>query len=118
MDVVCVEAFMDRKPLGAQIKKARKQCGMTAERLAEACNMDTTYLRQIESGHKMPSLPMFVILCRELKASPAVLLEDYVPIPEYDERDRLHELYRTLTPEQRSLAAGLLESMKDSLTEE
>ena len=109
---------MDRQPLGRRIKIARKQRGLSAEQLAEACNMDTSYLRQIECGIKMPSLYMFIILCRELKVSPAVLLEDYIPIPEYDERDRLHELYRTLTPEQRSLAAGLLESMKDSLTEE
>ncbi len=109
---------MDRKPLGTQIKRARKQCGMTAERLAEACNMDTTYLRQIESGHKMPSLPMFVILCRELKVSPGVLLSDYLPAPEYEERDRLHEFYRTLTPEQKALAAELLDSVKESLTSE
>ena len=34
---------MERKPLGAQIKLARKQAGMTADKLAEVCNMDTTY---------------------------------------------------------------------------
>ncbi len=102
---------MERKPLGLQIKKARKQCGMTAEKLAETCNMDTTYLRQIESGHKMPSLPMFILLCQALKVSPAVLLADYLPAPAYEERDRLHELYRTLTPEQKELARSLLESM-------
>ncbi len=106
---------MERKPLGAQIKLARKQVGMTADKLAEACNMDTTYLRQIESGHKMPSLPMFIILCRELKVSPERLLADYLPTPVYEERDRLHELYRTLTPEQRALAVRLLDSMRESL---
>ena len=107
---------MERKPLGAQIKLARKQAGMTADKLAEACNMDTTYLRQIESGHKMPSLPMFIILCRNLQVSPATLLADYLPAPVYEERDRLHELYRTLTPEQRDLAVRLLDSMRESLT--
>lgn len=109
---------MDRKPLGAQIKLARKQCGMTAEQLAEACNMDTTYLRQIESGHKLPSLPMFVILCSNLQVSPAVLLADYLPRPEYEERDRLHELYRTFTPEQKALAGEFLDSVKKSLKAE
>lgn len=106
---------MDRKLLGAQIKLARRQCGMTADRLAEACNMDTTYLRQIESGHKMPSLPMFIILCRELKVSPAVLLAGYLPAPEYEERDKLHELYRTFSPEQKALARELLECVEKSL---
>lgn len=106
---------MDKKLLGAQIKRARKQCGMTAESLAEACNMDTTYLRQIESGHKMPSLQMFIILCRELKVSPAVLLADYLPEPEYAERDLLHELDRTLTPEQRALVKALSETVADRM---
>lgn len=109
---------MERKPLGAQIKLARKQAGMTADKLAEACNMDTTYLRQIESGHKMPSLPMFIILCSNLQVSPAVLLADYLPVPVYEERDKLHEFYRTLTPEQRDLAVRLLDSMRESLTSE
>lgn len=106
---------MEKKLLGAQIKRARKQCGMTAESLAEACNMDTTYLRQIESGHKMPSLPMFIILCRELRVSPAVLLADYLPKPEHEERDLLHELDRTLTPEQRALIKSLSQIVTDKM---
>ena len=109
---------MEKKLLGAQIKLARKQCGMTAEKLAETCNMDTTYLRQIESGHKMPSLPMFIILCQALKVSPAVLLADYLPTPEYEERDRLHELYRTLTPEQKRTIKSLVESVARRMDEE
>lgn len=109
---------MERKPLGLQIKLARKQCGMTAEKLAETCNMDTTYLRQIESGHKMPSLPMFIILCQALKVSADVLLADYLPKPEYEERDRLHELYRTLTPEQKGLIKSFSESVARRMDEE
>ena len=88
---------MERKPLGAQIKLARKQAGMTADKLAEVCNM-------------------FIILCRNLQVSPATLLADYLPAPVYEERDRLHELYRTLTQEQRDLAVRLLDSMRESLT--
>lgn len=109
---------MEKKFLGAQIKQARKQCGMTAEKLAETCNMDTTYLRQIESGHKMPSLPMFILLCQALKVSPAVLLADYLPAPEYEERDQLHELYRTLTPEQKRAVKSLAERVARRMDEE
>lgn len=57
---------MDKKLFGTRINKARKDRGLTAEKLAEACNINSTYLRQIEGGKKLPSLPVFATLCREL----------------------------------------------------
>lgn len=50
---------MDKKLFGMRINKARKDRGLTAEKLAEACNINSTYLRQIEGGKKLPSLPVF-----------------------------------------------------------
>ena len=38
---------MDRTALGKRIKEARKEHGLTGERLAEMCNINATYLRQI-----------------------------------------------------------------------
>lgn len=51
---------MDKKLLGKRINMARKERGWTGERLAEACSINATYLRQIEAGSKVPSLPVFV----------------------------------------------------------
>lgn len=53
---------MDKKLFGTRINKARKDRGLTAEKLAEACNINSTYLRQIEGGKKLPSLPVFATL--------------------------------------------------------
>lgn len=39
---------MDKKLLGKRINIARKERGWTSERLSEACNINATYLRQIE----------------------------------------------------------------------
>ena len=39
---------MDKKLLGKRINTARKERGWTSERLSEACNINATYLRQIE----------------------------------------------------------------------
>ena len=61
---------MDKKLLGKRINIARKERGWTSERLSEACNINATYLRQIESGAKVPSLQVFVLLCEALKVSP------------------------------------------------
>ena len=55
---------MDKKLFGTRINKARKDRGLTAEKLAEACNINSTYLRQIEGGKKLPSLPVFATLSK------------------------------------------------------
>ena len=67
---------MDKKLLGRRINAARKDRGWTSEHLSEICNINATYLRQIESGAKTPSLQMFVSLCEALKVSPTYLLAD------------------------------------------
>ena len=40
---------MDKKLLGKRINTARKERSWTSERLSEACNINATYLRQIEA---------------------------------------------------------------------
>ena len=57
--------------LGKRINLARKDRGLTAERLSELCSINATYLRQIEGGAKIPSLPVFIDLCNALEVSPA-----------------------------------------------
>lgn len=84
---------MDKKLLGKKINISRKDKGLTSEKLSELCNINATYLRQIESGAKMPSLPVFISICRELKVSPSYLLADILSDPEIQEMDVLSELW-------------------------
>ncbi len=108
---------MDKKLLGRQINRARKDRGLTSEKLSEACNINATYLRQIESGAKAPSLPVFVSLCRELKVSPSYLLVEVLPDGECGDMDVLLELWQTATPTQikiiSSMVKSALQSFKD-----
>ncbi len=52
--------IMEGKGLGRRINMVRKDRGFTADRLSELCNINATYLRQIEGGTKVPSLPVFI----------------------------------------------------------
>ena len=61
---------MDRKLLGKRINMARKDRGMTSERLSDACHTNATYLRQIEGGTKIPNLPVLVSPCEALPPCP------------------------------------------------
>lgn len=45
-----------REQLGKRIAKLRKEKGLTQEKLAELCNIDISYIGQIERGLKTPSL--------------------------------------------------------------
>ena len=67
---------MEKNGLGKRINAVRKDRGLTADRLSEMCNINATYLRQIEGGVKMPSLPVFIDICKALKISPDYLLQD------------------------------------------
>ena len=78
---------MDKKLLGKRINTARKDRGWTSERLSEACNINATYLRQIESGAKTPSLQVFVTLCSMLNVSPTYLLADNLNLAESQDLD-------------------------------
>lgn len=80
---------MERKLFGRKVNSARKDSGFTSEKLAELCNINATYLRQIESGTKVPSLPVFVSICDALKTSPSFLLADSLPSAEAKEMDEL-----------------------------
>lgn len=67
---------MEKNRLGKRINTVRKDRGFTADRLSELCHINATYLRQIEGGAKMPSLPVFIDIRRALKISPDCLLQD------------------------------------------
>ena len=41
---------MDKKAFGSRLRQARKDRGLTSEKLSELCNINATYLRQIEGG--------------------------------------------------------------------
>lgn len=64
--------IMEIKGLGKRINMVRKDRGFTADRLSELCNINATYLRQIEGGTKLPSLPVFINICNALK-SPLII---------------------------------------------
>lgn len=89
------EQKVDKKLFGTRINKARKDRGLTAEKLAEACNINSTYLRQIEGGKKLPSLPVFATLCRELRVSPNYILPDLV---EGTEAEKIQKIFSESDP--------------------
>jgi len=98
---------MDSRKLGNRIKTARKEKKLTSEKLAELCNLNATYLRQIESGLKVPSLPVFVVICEQLQVSPNFLLTDSLKIR--DSGEKIQQLLREATPGQTDMILSMIE---------
>ncbi len=104
---------MDKKLLGKRINAARKDRGLTSEKLSELCDINATYLRQIESGAKLPSLPLFVCLCEKLRTSPSYLLAEQLDDDESTGIDTLLELQNRATPGQLQLINAMILSALD-----
>lgn len=62
--------------IGKNIRKYRKQLGMTQDELAEKAGLSTNYLGGVERGEKTPSLESFISITNALGVSSDMLLCD------------------------------------------
>ena len=101
---------MDKKELGRRVNIARKDRGLTSEKLSELCHINATYLRQIEAGKKSPSLEVLLTLCREMGVSPNYLLASELMPAEEDGVELLLQLYQKATPGQIKIITAMVSS--------
>ena len=102
---------MEKKGLGKRINSTRKDRNLTADRLSELCNINATYLRQIEGGVKMPSLPVFIDICNALKISPDYLLQDELGENEISKIKELEVLWKDVSPSKQELALAMIKAV-------
>lgn len=101
---------MERKGLGKRINATRKNRGLTSDKLSELCNINATYLRQIEGGTKIPSLPVFIDICNALQISPDYLLRDELVSNEISKIKELELLWESISPDKQEMAIAMMEA--------
>ena len=74
-------------------------------------NINATYLRQIEGGTKVPSLPVFINICNALKISPDYLLRDALEDNEVSKIRELAELWESTSPGQQEIAVAMIRAV-------
>lgn len=110
---------MNKQVLGRNIYNARRDQNMTGEQFSELCDINPSYLRAIEAGTKVPSLPMFVRICEKLRVSPSFLLCGVADEKSGDEgMDEILSLYQTATPSQLKVIRALIKSALDVCKQE
>jgi transcriptional regulator with XRE-family HTH domain len=60
----------------SNMKRHRKQAGFTQEKLAELCDTDPCYIRQIEIGRRFPSISYIEKIAAALNIAPYLLFYD------------------------------------------
>jgi transcriptional regulator with XRE-family HTH domain len=60
--------------IGQEFRKARLKAGMTQEELAAKARVTREYISLLELNKRMPTLPVFVRLCRSMGVSASDLL--------------------------------------------
>jgi len=61
---------------GKNLRKARKERGLSQEKLALDAGFDRTYISMLERGKRNPSLVTICLIASHLEVSPYTLLED------------------------------------------
>lgn len=64
----------EARHIGQRTKWAREEAGLTATELAADIGVDSTVIRVIERGARLPSLHVMMEICHVLRVSPQYLL--------------------------------------------
>ena len=99
---------MEKQGLGKRINEVRKNRGFTSDSLSEKCSINATYLRQIEGGSKMPSLPVFIDICNALQISPDYLLQDELNENEISTIQEVEVLWKNASPSTQNLVLEMI----------
>ena len=92
---------MDNREIGTRIRLARRDAGLTQEKLAEKIGVSTVFVSQLESGSRAPGLETLVKLSQTLHVSLDLLVLGGAPGGDAEGR----------SPRQRMLAVSLVRSL-------
>lgn len=106
---------MDKKALGANIQKYRKQKGLTQDQTAELCNLSTNYFRQIELGNKVPKLETFLRIAEALNVSTELLLEGNLSWTAAIRSNELYNQLEELDPNQQKFILDTVSTLVDGI---
>lgn len=110
---------IDKKSFGNLIRQARKAMDMTGETLSRMCDVNPVFIRKIEAGNGLPSLPVFIKICNALETPPEFFLQNELEIQTYQDvkKECIDMLDRT-TGDQLTIVRNVLTALLDSLQQE
>ena len=92
---------MDAKTLGANIRKYRKERGLTQDQIAEQCGLTPNYFGQIELGNKVPQLKTFLSIAEAKNTSTELLFSGNLSWTPRIQSDELYDKIKELPESKR-----------------
>ena len=93
-----------------RLRKRREELGLSQAQVAEAANVNPSYVGLLERGQRVPSLEILFELCRAVRLTPADLFADANPRPVKDDQAlaQVRALFSRWSPEHRMAAVRVL----------
>lgn len=105
---------MDLKAIGNNIKRCRKNMGLTQANLAEKINLSTIHMSHLETGAASMSLECMLNICNALKVTPDELLYGEYELNLKSTSDKLNGLLDSLTADEKKLVIEFTELLRKS----
>ena len=102
---------MDNREIGTRIRLARRDAGLTQEKLAEQVGISVVYLSKIENGRVYPTLETLSNICTELDTELAEVLSNTEMERKDYANDRVLELFNACSVRVKPIALSLLEEL-------
>lgn len=107
--------MIDYPDIGARIRKARLEKGITQEALAEACDVGVSHISHLECGHTIPSMKLFLSIVNVLDCSADELLCKEVKTARPHLESWLSELVADCDETETKIIADTVVNLKDTL---
>lgn len=108
----------NREEFGRRLRMMRKKSKISSDELGDACDVNPVFIRQMEKGTKLPSIPVFVKICDSLQVSPAYFLGNEIQIQVTEHGwEELIGLLKQMRPTSRRIVDEVLDSLIQNLAE-
>jgi transcriptional regulator with XRE-family HTH domain len=106
---------MDYRQLGERIKEERIKRHKTQDNMAEALNISTSYIGQIERGERHLTLDTLILIANYFKVSVDYLIRDSLELQLLDSTDEWKLITEGKTVEQKQILFEALKAINNLL---
>jgi len=106
----------DKQEFGRRIREQRNKLKISSDKLGNECDVNPVFIRQIETGKKLPSISLFVKICNSLQTSPTYFLEKELSVIKDDWKE-LKDLLFQMSPASYQVVDEVLHSLVEGLAE-
>ena len=105
---------LNYRKIGANLAKRRKELHLKQYEVCERADINYKYLSNIETARSIPSLEVFIRLCKALETSPDDMIKGIMLDSEHSPNDeRLLEKFHALSPEKQRFLFKMIDMLND-----